>query len=111
MLDHTPQRFVKVAGQSLYPAHSGDKRVTISDAHKVPIVLDSGGSLGVTPFEEGFVGKIQTLGNVHETTQIRGIGVARYEVVDKFGVHGTIYATSSLLPEANVRIFGPQSYF
>lgn len=81
----------------------------------LPVVIDSGASLSVTPIESDFVGPIVPLKNstvrgLTSTTVIRGIGTVRWTIRDLENVIATIETKAYFIPEAEIRLFSPQVY-
>jgi hypothetical protein len=83
---------------------------------RVPIVLDTGASISLTPYREDFVGDIekcemQKLNGLNDSTTIMGQGKIAWTIVDIFGVIITIQVTAYYVPKATIRLFSPQTYF
>lgn len=93
-----------------------DKRVYISSDDSLPIVIDSGASLSLSPNLDDFVEtpKPCALSNLHGlsgTTEVLGIGTVEWTVIDLFGVVKTIRCQAYYVPKANIRLFSPQRFF
>ena len=81
-----------------------------------PVVIDSGASICLTPFESDFSGPIvasplQKLTGLTTDTPVAGQGVVAWTVYDMFGVVRTIKVTAQYVPDASIRLFSPQQYF
>ena len=82
----------------------------------VPIVLDTGCSMSITPFEEDFVGEITPVkgGEMHgltDSVSITGIGQVEWCVRDVFGRIATIRTKAYHIPKASIRLLSTQTYF
>jgi hypothetical protein len=92
---------------SVYSAHKDDC---------VPIVIDTGASVSVTPVLTDFLGPLRpcataNLKGISGTTEVIGEGTVNWLVRDMFGNKRKISATAYYVPEASIRLFSPQTYF
>ena len=82
----------------------------------IPVVFDTGASVSISPVKEDFIGEIHTVTNetikglAHEIN-IAGYGRVRWVIRDMFGNDMTIETNALYIPEGDVRLFSPQSYF
>lgn len=83
----------------------------------VPIVVDTGCSISMTPFKSDFVGPLESAecqevkGFGNHRSPIQGIGWVEWNIVDVFGKCCTIRTRAYYVPQADIRLFSPQSYF
>ena len=95
---------------------SSDMRVYMSTDDSMPIVVDSGASLSLTPHHEDFVEppKSSDLTDLHGlsgTTKVLGVGTVEWMVRDLYGAIRTIRCQAYYVPGAKVRLFSPQRFF
>jgi hypothetical protein len=91
----------------VYSAHRDDS---------VPIVIDTGASVSVTPVITDFLGPLHpcatgNLKGLSGTTEVIGEGTINCLVRDMFGNKRKISKTAYYVPEASIRLFSPQTYF
>jgi len=82
----------------------------------LPIVLDSGASLSITPNRNDFiqdlsVSDVSELKGLSHTEHVVGKGVVEWTIRDVFGTVRTIRTTAYYVPAASIRLFSPQQYF
>ena len=82
----------------------------------LPIVIDSGASISVTPCKTDFSGQAQRLENQHvdgitETATIEGIGIVKWSLHDDFGNTREVETLAYYMPQAKIRLLSPQHYF
>ena len=81
----------------------------------VPIVIDTGASLSLTPFKEDFISPIEPVDGemtgIKSAIAIKGQGLVEWHVADHKGQDVIIRATAYWVPEADIRLFSTQSYF
>jgi hypothetical protein len=82
----------------------------------IPIVIDTGVSVSVTPVIADFVGPLWpcttvTLKGLSGTTEVTGEGTASFLVRDMFGNKRKIRTTEYYVPAASIRLFSPHTYF
>ena len=82
----------------------------------LPIVIDSGASCSLTPNKHDFIGDIRPatineLCGLSNTTKVLGIGTVEWTIRDVFGAIRTLKTEAYYVPEANIRLFSPQTYF
>lgn len=82
----------------------------------VPIVIDTGASLSVSPFESDFVSNIRPtetddLQGLSGATEVKGRGKVRWTIRDVFGSVRIIETEAYYVPRASIRLFSPQRYF
>ena len=80
-----------------------------------PIVLDTGASISVTPYESDFVSDLEEcdveLHGLSDTVKVEGIGWVEWSIQDSFGQVAKIRTRAYLVPAGNIRLFSPQAYF
>jgi hypothetical protein len=84
--------------------------------NEVPIVLDTGASFSLTPFESDFVhgptpSKATEMTGITNAVKIEGIGTVEWPIVDIYGRCRTITTQPYYVPQADIRLFSPQVYF
>jgi hypothetical protein len=82
----------------------------------IPIVIDTGASLSLTPYKEDFEEPpeecmLKELLNVSSTTNVEGVGTVAWKVIDFFGVVHTIRTRAYYVPTATIRLYSPQRHF
>ena len=79
-----------------------------------PIVIDTGASISCTPFLEDFITElteIETeLTGLSDKINVAGSGTVEWTIRDWFGRVAVVRTTAYHVPEANVRLFSPQTY-
>ena len=85
-------------------------------ADLLPIVIDSGASCSLTPNKHDFIGDIcpatiNELRGLSNTTKVLGVGTVEWTIRDVFGAVRTLKTEAYHVPEANIRLFSPQTYF
>ena len=85
-------------------------------ADQTPIVIDSGASVCLTPFQSDFITPIKDtslsdLNGLSSTTKVVGEGTVSWTVYDMFGTVRTIKCTAYYVPDASIRLYSPQQYF
>jgi hypothetical protein len=91
----------------------------VYSAHKddcVPIVINTGASVSVTPVLTDFLGHLRpcataNLKGLSGTTEVIGEGTLNWLVGDMFGNKRKISTTAYYIPEASIHLFSPQTYF
>jgi hypothetical protein len=92
---------------SVYSAHKDDC---------VPIVIDTGASVSVTPVLIDFLGPLRpcatsNLKGLSGTPEVIGEGTVNWLVRYMFGNKRKISTTAYCVPEASIRLFSPHTYF
>ena len=97
------------------------KVVYLSEGEKgseldVPIVIDSGASFSLTPFKSDFIGsldesEVSSMNGIADKVKIEGVGMVEWHVRDVFGQARPIRTMAYYVPQANIRLFSPQTYF
>lgn len=82
----------------------------------IPIVLDTGCSLSVSPFIEDFTSDLELMSDskmhgLSDSTTIKGIGWVSWPIRDVFGRVAVIRTRCYHIPEARVRLCSTQTYF
>ena len=95
---------------------SSDMRVYMSPDASMPIVVDSGASLSLTPHFEDFVEPpnpcdLSDLHGLSGTTKVLGMGTVEWMVRDLYGAVRTIRCQAYYVPQAKVSLFSPQRFF
>src|SRR5210317_466355 len=91
-------------------------RVYMSSDDSLPIVIDTGASLSLSPNLADFVEKPRpcALSNLHGlsgTAEVLGIGTVEWTVRDLLGEIKTIRCQAYYVPSAKIRLFAPQRFF
>jgi hypothetical protein len=91
------------------------KSIYFSNKDHLPIVIDSGASLPLTPNLGDFIedlkpAHIKDQNGLSSKTSVVGLGKVRWTVCDLFGIVCPIEMTAYYVPEATIWLFSPQSY-
>jgi hypothetical protein len=83
---------------------------------ELPIVIDSGASVSVTPHIRDYRGPLQkcptkSLDGLSSKTEVLGMGKVTWEVQDFYDVKRTITTMVYYVLTANIRLFSPKVYF
>ena len=83
---------------------------------QIPIVIDTGCSVSLTPFKSDFISEIfetdaKEMHGLSSSTKIEGYGLVQWDVIDVFGKVETVRTYSYYIPDAPIRLFSVQSYF
>jgi Reverse transcriptase (RNA-dependent DNA polymerase) len=86
------------------------------DGRFFPIVIDTGATVSITPVKSDFVGELRTpndevIKGLTSTTKIAGYGRVRWMLKDCFGDQVIVETDALYIPEAEVRLFSPQTWF
>ena len=81
-----------------------------------PIVLDSGASFSISPFEADFDGPIDStaakeMKGIADSLRIKGVGTVSWPIRDVFGRTRTVTTQAFYVPDADIRLFSPQHLF
>jgi hypothetical protein len=88
-----------------------------NDDSSVPIIIDTGASVSVSPNEADFIGPIMAIPGgkkiegLNSQVQVEGHGRVRWTVHDKNGCEGTIETQACYIPSASIRLMSPQTCF
>ena len=82
----------------------------------VPIVIDTGCSISVTPFVEDFVTELQpaqedAMQGLNDSVRVKGIGWVDWTIRDIFNRVALVRTQAYHVPEARVRLLSTQTYF
>jgi hypothetical protein len=82
---------------------------------ELPIIIDSGASISLTPRLEDFHGtlkqcKLGHIQGIKSEIAVLGFGFVYWQVEDKYGVTRVIRTKAYYVPEAKIRLLSPQSY-
>ena len=83
---------------------------------ELPIVIDTGASCSITPSVTDFLtaptkADIASMEGLNgNATKVVGAGAVAWDIEDVTGQRGTIRTKSYYIPQANVRLFSPQTY-
>jgi hypothetical protein len=85
------------------------------DASALPLIFDTGASIGVTPCADDFVAwepmtQKHYLNELSNVTQVKGVGIARWIVRDDSGARHEIQQRAYYIPEAHMRLMSPQRF-
>jgi hypothetical protein len=86
------------------------------DLARLPIVLDTGASISVSPVRADFLGDLQpapghTLRGLNHSTEVGGVGTVEWSIIDLVGTVRIIRTRTYFVPAATIRLFSPQVYF
>ena len=78
--------------------------------NELPIVIDTGASVSLTPNEKDFIGKIRPCGikqlnGLSDTTEVIGEGVVAWTVRDALGTTRVIQTKAYYVPATTIRLF------
>jgi hypothetical protein len=84
--------------------------------HELPIVIDTGASVSVTPIVADFVGPIRPyavegLKGLNSEAKVVGEGTVEWMIRDVLGSVRRVRTTEFYVPEASIRLFSPHTYF
>ena len=87
-----------------------------SEQDNLPIVIDTGASVTLTPNVNDFIGPIEPcdLLQIHglaDASNVSGAGLVKWTVIDVFGCVRTLRTWAYYVPSATIRLFSPQTYF
>ena len=94
-----------------------DQRVYVSvkKDKTMPIVIDTGASISLTPNRDDFIGPIRPiqaeLKGLADHVSVAGVGQVEWTIRDLFGAIRIIRTQAYLVPSASIRLFSPQVYF
>ena len=79
----------------------------------IPIIIDTGASISLTPVITDFVGNIEpadldSLQGLSSKTKVCGQGTVHWKIQDMFGMVRTIAIKAYYVPEASIRLMSPQ---
>jgi hypothetical protein len=82
----------------------------------LPVVLDTGASMSLTPVLSDFIGPLEPaplkeIRGLTSTTRVVGKGIVEWHICDYWNVSGIIRTMAYYVPDASIRLFSPQSYF
>ena len=82
----------------------------------IPIIIDTGASISLTPVITDFVGDIEpadldSLQGLSSKTKVCGQGIIHWKIQDIFGMVRTISIEDYYVPEASIRLMSPKQYF
>jgi hypothetical protein len=104
------------ADNILPPGTSGEQTAYFNkDTLAIPIVIDSGATMSLTPVLSDFITPLQVpehanIRQVNGLIKIEGVGQVRWHMRDLFGSTVTVETTAYYIPCADVRLFSPQVY-
>ena len=82
----------------------------------VPIVIDTGCSISVTPFVEDFVTELQpaqedAMQGLNDSVRVKGIGWVDWTIRDVFNLVALVRTQAYHVPEVRARLLSTQTYF
>lgn len=88
---------------------------TVEDS-RVPVVIDTGASVSLTPNFKDFIGPVsppdlKSLQGLGSSSSVQGQGIVEWQIRDVLGTVRTIRTKAYLVQNAPVRLFSPQTYF
>jgi len=106
------------AGQPDYGAVLPQRQSVFLSLHEkrnLPIVLDTGASMSITPYRQDFCsridkGELKELTGLSHKTRVAGVGMIKWTVRDVFGQVRSFKTKGYYVPDANIRLFSPQTY-
>jgi hypothetical protein len=86
------------------------------DDPNIPIIIDTGASISISPTISDFVGPIRPpsidrLQGLGDGCQVDGEGTIEWEIRDVVGTIRTLRTSGYLARKAPIRLFSPQTYF
>lgn len=90
--------------------------INVDTKDDLPIVIDTGASFSLTPNLEDFVTKpiacgTKSLNGLSSKTPVLGVGQVKWKVRDLNGTTKTILVSAYYVPDTQIRLLSPQSYF
>ena len=102
---------------SLQARSQGSVTVYLSALDDCPVILDSGASLSLTPRLTDFVTGVKPcpshpcLKQLTSEVKVEGMGTVRWTLNDAFGNAAVVETTALYVPQAEVRLLSPQTWF
>jgi len=98
-----------------HPSHT-DIQVYSSSTDSLPIVIDTGASVTLSPNPDDFIGPIKPcsatrVNGLSSSTIVAGVGTVRWTIRDVMGTVRSIKTEAYYVPAASIRLFSPQKYF
>ena len=95
---------------------STDIQIYTSSADDLPIVIDTGASVTLTPSAADFVGPISPshksrIRGLNSTTIVADVGTIEWSIQDALGTIRVIRTEAYYVPDASIRLFSPQKDF
>ncbi|KAL3911553.1 MAG: hypothetical protein SGARI_001593 [Bacillariaceae sp.] len=93
------------------------KKLVLFTNDDMPIVIDTGASISITPFKSDFIepprtnSKIPALKGLAHKTEVAGWGKVSWIIGDMYGVVHRVETYAYYVPEATIRLYSPQSHF
>lgn len=83
---------------------------------EMPIVFDTGASMSVMPLREDFEDELEappitSMQGLKDKVNVIGVGKVSWTVFDMHGITRTIKTRAYLVPDGNIRLLSPQTYF
>eukprot|EP00978_Attheya_sp_CCMP212_P040535 scaffold222092_cov37-Attheya_sp.AAC.1 len=109
---HKVQAAIKAAAKALPKKHRGMRSAFLPEdddmSDYMPIIIDSGASVSITPVKSDFIGSItllpkQTVKGLNHTIKIGGIGKVCWRIIDSNGRKAGIETTAYYIPGGDVR--------
>ncbi|KAL7564904.1 hypothetical protein ACA910_009393 [Epithemia clementina (nom. ined.)] len=87
-----------------------------SNKPNLPIVIDTGALVSLTPNPHDFVGAIcacttTEMNGLQHATKVAGMGTVKWSIRNYYGIVQTIRTSAFYVPDATIRLFSPQTYF
>ena len=85
-----------------------------STADDVPIIIDSGASISLTPFRSDFISFVEERGSlqaVGSSQEVQGSGLVEWVITNMEGAKVTIRTRALLCTSTDIRLLSPQSMF
>ena len=80
----------------------------------MPIVIDTGASVSLTPNKNDFISFEARESSVHgigAVSKVQGVGTVRWQIYDLNNHKHTIETRALYMPEAGIRLYSPQTHF
>ena len=83
---------------------------------EIPVIIDTGASISLTPVITDFVGEIEpadldSLQGLSSKTKVCGQGIVNWKIQDMFGIVRTVSTKAYYVPDASTRLMSPQRFF
>jgi hypothetical protein len=88
--------------------------ISMDNRRTIPIVIDSGASKGLSPIRSDFIQfkpLKSTITGIGAKSEIRGVGIVRWKIIDQHGKVAVIETEAYYVPSAHIRLYSPQSHF
>jgi hypothetical protein len=106
----------RICYNSIDPQPLGPNCVFMSkqSEESVPIVIDSGASRSLSPFQSDFKtfrSSNSTICGIGAQSRIEGEGIVEWKIINQSGKSQTVQTKAYFVPGARIRLYSPQSHF